>query len=394
MQGKLIPRYNWDYGIGDLVKGIVSAFRPPECAEKKLAEVFGEVPLLMTSGRSALFAILKALELPSGAGVGVPLFCCPVVFEAIRFAGLTPIFIDIENDTYNMSHLDLGKKQNALSAVIVPHMFGHPANMDALGSVAENLPMIEDCAQALFSKRNGRYVGFSATASFFSFRSGKYISAGEGSAIFCRESRLHGKIAAFIASLEHWNTRQAILSCINTYIKSTCYREPLYGLMGYSIGRRLDMRLNLTAKSGIRLRRIAASNLGIIGSRISTFETNVFRQIQNARYLLSRIPADCVVLPKQESNCENNYFQFAVRFQTTTDRNNAAELLLRRGIDTAMYLDGIGHVAKTAFGYIGDCPVSESCASTILVIPHYYSLSQKQLERISEGIIAVTKRRG
>ena len=83
----------------------------------------------------------------------------------------------------------LEKKREDLAALIVVHMFGHPAHMDEIRKVAAGIPIIEDCAHSLFSKYKGTYTGLLSTASFFSFRSGKYVSAGEA-ARFYREIRL------------------------------------------------------------------------------------------------------------------------------------------------------------------------------------------------------------
>ena len=125
---------------------------------------------------------------PPAPQVGVPLFCCSVVFDAICQAGLTPRFIDSSVDDYNLSIEDLQKKRSGLAAVVPVHMFGKPADMDAIDAAAEGIPVIEDCAQSLLSTYKGRLTGLLSTVSFFSFRCGKYISAGEGSAIICRDA--------------------------------------------------------------------------------------------------------------------------------------------------------------------------------------------------------------
>ena len=110
--------------------------------------IFQQNPIWTNSGRTSLYAILKALELPAGAKVGVPLFCCSVVFNAICQAGLTPCFLDSNIDDYNISVEDLRKKRPDLAAVVAVHMFGNPCDMDAIVDVAGTIPVIEDCAQS------------------------------------------------------------------------------------------------------------------------------------------------------------------------------------------------------------------------------------------------------
>ena len=176
----------------------VFSHRPTEERVCQVIEnIFGQKPIFTTAGRTSLYAILKSLSLPPGSLVGVPLFCCDVVFDSIRRAGFVPRFIDVESYNYNLSASDLEKKREDLAALIVVHMFGHPAHMDEIRKVAAGIPIIEDCAHSLFSKYKGTYTGLLSTASFFSFRSGKYVSAGEGSAILSRDRLLLESIAEF-----------------------------------------------------------------------------------------------------------------------------------------------------------------------------------------------------
>jgi dTDP-4-amino-4,6-dideoxygalactose transaminase len=195
-----------------------------------------------------------------GAKVGVPLFCCSVVFNAICQAGLTPRFLDSNMGDCNISVEDLRQKRADLAAIVAVHMFGNPCDMDAIIAVSDNIPMIEDCAQSIFSTYKGKQTGLLSTASFFSFRCGKYISAGEGSAIFCRELELQKKIERIVNSFEDWSTPEMIIHALSTFMKATLYNRPWYGLIGYPIGMRLDKKLNLTAKDGFETGKIASTH--------------------------------------------------------------------------------------------------------------------------------------
>ncbi len=241
---KLIPRYNWDYGISEFIRAVIASLKRKNYENKYITRRFGDKALFTTSGRSSLYAILKAFNLPRNAGIGVPLFCCPVIFDVIKQAELVPIFIDIDIEDYNISVSDLEKKKDTLSAVIVVHMFGHPANMDAISLTLGSIPIIEDCAHALFIKYQGKEIGSLSNVSFFSFRSGKYISAGEGSAILSNDTKLFKEIKKIINEYEEWSTFSQLVHCMSTFLKSTLFRSPLYGTIGYPIGNRLDKKLN------------------------------------------------------------------------------------------------------------------------------------------------------
>ena len=378
----LIPRYNWDYKLYDFVKAFASTWGFNSENTNQLGIVFGKKPIFTTSGRTSLYAILKSLGLPEGSGVGVPLFCCPVVFEAVSEARMTPIFIDITDDDYCISATDLQKKKKSISALIAVHMFGHPVDMDSISDICGSIPIVEDCAQSLFSKYKGKNTGFLSAVSFFSFRSGKYISAGEGSAIFCQDPVLYKNINIFTNNLAEWKFLQTISHCTATYIKSTLYKRPWYGTIGYPIGRLLDQKLNLTAKTGIDLKKIAKSDYRILNDRIGSFIDKVMKQRENAFFFLKNLKLNNVILPYEREECQSNYYQFAIRFRNKQQRDILSEFLFRHGIDSAKYLDEVVDVAKNNYGYKGDCPTAEQCSKAVLVIPNHYVLSDADLSCI------------
>ncbi len=202
----LIPRYNWDMRLPDLFEVLRAPFRRTEDPGRIFKEALGGAPVFSGSGRTALYLILKALNLPEGSKVGVPLFCCPVVFDSVRRAGLVPRFLDINLQDFTLSADDLKHKRGDVAAVVVVHMFGHPADMDAIVSASAGLPVIEDCAHSLFSRYKGQLTGFLADAAFFTFRSGKYVSAGEGSAIVARDTDLLNSIENLAHDLRSFRT--------------------------------------------------------------------------------------------------------------------------------------------------------------------------------------------
>ena len=378
----LIPRYNWDYGLPDLVSAILGAFNQSPNSLANLETIFKQKPIFTNSGRASLYVILKAFNLPKGSHVGVPLYCCPVVFDAIHQAGLIPRFIDIDQEIYNISPDDLRKKIDGLSALVVIHMFGHPADMDAILAISKEVPVIEDCAQSLFSKYRGKYTGFLSDVSFFSFRSGKYISAGEGSAIFVKDHVLYESIRELVETFEQANLFGELVHCIATYIKSTLYHRPWYGLVGYPVGTRLDRKLNLTAKSGFTPGQVTKVDLKIIDKRIPGFLKKIQAQRENSIYLMENIESRSAILPMEKEGCWGNYYQFPLRFKSQSERDAVSEYLFTKGIDTAKYLDEVVEVATENHGYQGDCPNSELCSKTTLIIPNHYTLSKKDLDHI------------
>jgi dTDP-4-amino-4,6-dideoxygalactose transaminase len=383
---RLIPRYNWDYGLKELATAFGSILDIGTRDEGVWEKVFGCRPILTTSGRASLYTILKALELPKGAGVGVPLFCCHVVFDAVRQAGLVPVFLEINAEDYNVSVEDVSKKRGRMSAVVAVHMFGQSADMDSLLETCGEIPVIEDCAQALFSEYKGSLAGSRSLVSFFSFRSGKYISAGEGSAIFCQGKALRDKILGLVDQYEDWRWYQQMAHAVSTYIMSQFYRRPLYGLIGYRIGRALQKKLDLSRKSAFKLRKIAPVDKIVVQKRLEHFPMNVEQQRDNARYLMDRLDRKRSVAPIDIEGRSSNCYQFPLRFIDERRRDFVADYLFGKGIDCAKYLHDIIPAARELYGYAGDCPVAEHCSKTVLSIPVHYTMTRRDLDRVAEAL--------
>ena len=381
----LIPRNNWDYGFRTLTSALANASKNTTQAPN-VKNIFLQNPILTNSGRTSLYAILKALELPPGAMVGIPLFCCSVVFNAITQVGLTPRFLDANIDDCNISVEDLHKKQTELAAIFAVHMFGNPCNMDEILAIAGGIPVIEDCAQSIFSIYKEKQTGLLSTASFFSFRCGKYISAGEGSAIFCKEPEFQRRVERIVNSFNRWSSLDMLIDSLSTFIKATLYNRPWYGIIGYPIGMRLDKKLNLTAKDGFKTGKISSSHLALIDSRIAHFHEKINIQREHANMLLDAVAPGKFYLPSESKGCTSNWYQFALRFQNTNQRDVMADYLLNQGIDTAKYLDNIADEARSNYGYTGDCPNAELLSKTVLLVPIHYTLRTSDIEHIARSI--------
>jgi dTDP-4-amino-4,6-dideoxygalactose transaminase len=382
----LIPRNNWDFKTRDLFTSVVGSFQEKFSPHSAIAELFGSEAVLTTSGRASLVAILRALQLPRGSGVAVPLYCCQVVFEAIVHAGCVPIFVDVDEDDHCISPHDLRGKLHRVSAIIAVHMFGHPADMNRLREVAGEIPLIEDCAHSLFSEYQGKATGWLGDAAFFSFRNGKYLSSGEGSVVLARDPRLREKIAGIVGSYRTWNRPREIMHALFSYAKAVGYRRPAYGLAGHRLGRALDEGLNLSAKSGIDLRRISRGYHGLIEDRLKDFRVKVERQRSNSDVLLQAIREGPVVLPKESGSVRWNGYHFGIRLPDRRHRDSLSEFLFQRGIDTSPYLDDITEIATGQYAYTGGCPVSEGLAKTLLVLPNHYSLTSSMIRSVADSV--------
>lgn len=133
-----------------------------------------------SSGRTALWALLKALGIGSGDEILLQAYTCVVVPEAIIRLGGRPVWVDIDYQSFNLDVQDLERKITPRTKVIiVQHTFGQAADLTAIKKIAGKyrLCLIEDCAQALGAEYQGRPVGIFGEAAFFSFGRDKNISS-------------------------------------------------------------------------------------------------------------------------------------------------------------------------------------------------------------------------
>ena len=158
--------------------------------EKALASLIGVGgAVAVSSGTAALHLSLLALEISEGDEVVIPSFVCPALLNAIRYVRAVPVLADIGRETFNIDVRDLKHRvTRKTKAVIVPHMFGLPA--DITNIIALGIPVIEDCAQSLGSRYEGAPTGSFGALSVFSFYATKVICTGEGGMIAANDLQL------------------------------------------------------------------------------------------------------------------------------------------------------------------------------------------------------------
>jgi dTDP-4-amino-4,6-dideoxygalactose transaminase len=156
--------------------------------EAEVARAAGQREGVATSsGTAALHLALLALGVGRGDEVLLPSYVCTAVLNAVHHAGARPVLCDVEEETGNLDAADARRRLSGRAkAVIVVHLFGHPADLE--GAQGLGLPVIEDCAQALGAGWRGRPVGSVGRISVFSFYATKVISTGEGG-MACSSSR-------------------------------------------------------------------------------------------------------------------------------------------------------------------------------------------------------------
>jgi perosamine synthetase len=153
--------------------------------------------LAVCNGTVALHLALAGLGVGSGDEVIVPSLTYIATANAVRYVGAEPVFVDVDPDTWCLDPDLIEARVTRRTRAIVPvHLYGHPADMDAINHVAaiHGLWVVEDAAEAHLAEYKGRAVGGLGRLATFSFYGNKIITCGEGGAVTLNDSALEVRL--------------------------------------------------------------------------------------------------------------------------------------------------------------------------------------------------------
>ena len=309
----------------------------------------------VASGTDALSLALRA----AGIGPGDEVITVPNSFiataAAIRFAGGTPVFVDVDEATQLMDASVLDAAITPKTKAVIPvHLFGQPADMDAVLEIASarGLVVIEDAAQAHGARYKGGCVGaLGSLATCFSFYAGKNLGGlGEGGAVTTDDERVASRIRRL---REHG-------------------QDEKYYHVELGTNSRLD-----------------AIQAGFLGVKLAHLDGwNEERRRAAARYDARLSGASGVVTPTLAPWAEHVYHLYAVRIR---DRDGARAHLLEMGIATGIHYPVPIHLQKAVadLGYSeGSFPVAEKLAREVLSLPIFPGITDDEVDRVSDGLAA------
>jgi dTDP-4-amino-4,6-dideoxygalactose transaminase len=169
-----------------------------EAFEREVAAYLGVAHAVgVSSGTDALVIALRALGIGAGHEVIAPSFTFFATAEAITLAGATPVFADIDPDSFALDPADVARRIGPRTrAILAVHLYGHPFDADALGALARErgVALVEDAAQAFGAAHRGRRVGTLGSAAAFSFFPSKNLgAAGDAGLIATDDAELAGR---------------------------------------------------------------------------------------------------------------------------------------------------------------------------------------------------------
>ncbi len=324
--------------------------------ERRIAEYVGTShAVAVSSGTSALHLIVKAMGIGPGDEVLVPSFTFVSSANAILYEGASPVFVDIEPDTYNLDPKDLELKiTHRTKAIMVVDVFGHPAEWDEILRISEkyNLKVIDDSCEALGAVYKGRKLGQFGDAAAFAFYPNKQITTGEGGMIVtddpeiarvCRSLRNQGR-GEMGAWLEHER-------------------------LGYNY----------------RITEMSAA-LGI--SQIKRIDEIIAKRERVAEMYTDRLSAlDFVRPPVVRSNVRKSWFVYTITLSDGLNRDQVMRAMMNEGVPTRGYFSPIHLQAYIREGLgtsEGMLPVTESIAPRTMALPFHCNLTKAEVERVVE----------
>lgn len=326
--------------------------------EKKLAEYVGvEFAITCSSGTDALLLPLLAW----GIGKGDAVFTTPFTFiatsEVVSLLGATPVFVDINPETYNINPelLEIAIKKTIEEGrlkprVVIPvDLFGLPADYEKIEAIAlkYNIKVLEDAAQGFGGMYNGRKAGSFGDAATTSFFPAKPLGCyGDGGAIFTND--------------------------IELYKKLTSIRVHGQGVNKYD-----NVRIGVNG----RLDTIQAA---ILLAKLSVFDEEIkLRNEVAVKY--SKGLNGILKIPTVPENYTSSWAQYSVLTKDVIERKLLMKILDEKEIYTVIYYQKPLHLQTVynGLGYKeGDFPVSENISSKIISLPMYPYLRDNEIEEI------------
>jgi len=324
--------------------------------EKAFARYTGTKHAIATSsGTAALHLALLAREVGQGDEVIMPSFSFVATANTVLFCNAKPVFVDIEDKTYNINAKKIEdaitKKTKALVAV---HLYGHPAELDAIREIAEDrgISLIEDACQAHGATYHGKKAGSIGDAGCFSFYPTKNMTSGEGGMITTDDDEIAEK------------TRM-----LRQHGMRVRYHQDALGF-------------------NYRMTNIAAA-IGLIQLRkLDTFNR---KRIENARHLTEKISdADWLTTPTVRDGCTHVFHQYTIKVGGKS-RDRVLEALREKGVGAEIYYPIPIHKQKfyRELGYNISLPTTEECAKRVLSLPIHPALTKHDLEHISETLRSI-----
>lgn len=320
--------------------------------ESEFSAVVGDRECVaVNSGTSALHLALIALGIGAGDEVIVPSFTFAATANSVALAGATPVFVDIDRDSFCISPEAVRAAITPRTKAVMPvHLYGHPAAMDRIGQIARDagLLMVEDAAQAHAASLNGVPVGSFGDVGCFSFYPTKNMTSGEGGMV----TTANPDTARLVRLLRNQGMEQRYR---NEVIGFNTRMTDIHAAIG---------RVQLGKLAGWTAQRQA-----------------------NAAFLTEHLEG--VVTPGVAVGAVHVYHQYTIRIPGHDQERFMGELATR-GVGSGVYYPIPVHKLPS-FGLTLDLEETARAAREVVSLPVHPALSQTDLETVVAAVNQVAK---
>jgi dTDP-4-amino-4,6-dideoxygalactose transaminase len=384
--------------LRDALVGLIASSSPVASIhrfEEAFSQLIGaEHCVAVSSGRLGLLLLLDSYDLEPGSEVLMAAYNFHVVPEIVRRAGLTPVFVDVDRSTMNVTAETVARRMGPrTSAVLVTHLFGQPAEIEPMAELCQRkgVVLIEDCAHALGARIGDRSVGTFGHAGFYSFETIKHVNTFGGGMVVLAD----GNVAAR-------------------------FRRGLQGLPPPS-------RVKLAARIGFASVELALSNRLVFGTAVAPLLARQYAKGQDGGSLVKRykkakrkpgnfhwgytaLQAEAGlrqlpllddgnrrrrrlaaaldeilegVIPVQQvlDGTTPAYYMYVVR---STDALGLIRALFRRKVDATRH---VMQYCPPLFGSDAELPVSKQLHEEVVQLPFHSCFSYADIETIGRALV-------
>lgn len=345
-------------------------------------------------GRVALYAILKALDIGRGDEVIVPGYTCVMVPGSIIYTGATPIYADIDPDSYGVRAEEVERKiTRKTKAILVQHTYGIPADIQKIRQIADGagIPVIEDCCHTFGGRLGGQLLGTFGTAAFFSSQWNKPFSTGLGGIALVHDKRLASRVAQEQARYAVPSRRDVLMLKMQhvahqalVFPSTTATLTRLFRWLtrkGWVVGSSHKEEFGIRIPGGYA-RRASGMQCRVGLKAMLEIETNNEHRCMLARRYLEELPELGYVVPKLPSGAEAPILRFPLR---VANKKEVLEHSLKCGVEIGSWFECPLHPQETdqdAFGYRRrSCPEAEKAAREVVNLPTHRRVSNRDIEK-------------
>ncbi|MBD3323857.1 hypothetical protein GF339_04690 [candidate division KSB3 bacterium] len=348
-------------------------------------------------GRVALYTILNAFHIGPGDEVILPGFTCVVVANAILYLGATPVYADIEPETYNLSVRTIEPLITSRTRVILAqNTFGLSADLDPILALANHhgLVVVEDCAHGLGGSYKNRPNGTVAHAAFFSTQWSKPISTGLGGIAYIQDEACAEQIEHLIRMIPPPTFPQQLMLSAQRILRPfadhpllhyaliRCYRV-LTQKFGFPVGSSTGQELTSIKKPPGYLKRMGRAQLRLWQRSLVPLAKIVKQRQQAAAIYDAYFDAIGLALPRRPAYADHAMLRYPIRVANKPEiLTKAQHFHIPLGDWFVSPLHPVGSDLQPWRYQQGQCPIAERACREVVNLFTDSPLSRRQLDRL------------